>query len=222
MIPITLQAPTQRPRELLKELGIDALSLEDVVCLILGSGSHGVDVRTCAQAIVAVLHRPRVTLSDLTAIQGVGLARASAIYAALHMPEKIRQAQQEVPVLSCPDELYSACQDIVHKNQEHLLVFYLSSHSTVLRRETITIGTATASLIHPREVFRPAIRHNATAVAVAHNHPSGSLKPSDADLEVTRQLFQAGRILGIEVVDHLICSTRGYTSLKMATPYLFC
>ena len=222
MKPISLISNPVRPRERLQDQGVDALSLEDLVSLILGSGSSSNDVTHCARQVIPVLLKRKPNIRQLTSIEGVGVARATALLAAVKMSEKIRQYQLELPELSSPDLLYKACQDLLTKTQEHLVVFYLSSHSTILQRETVTIGTATASLIHPREVFRAAIVHNASAIALAHNHPSGNTTPSKADLDVTKEIAKAGSVIGISLIDHLICSPLGYTSLKIASPYLFC
>jgi DNA repair protein RadC len=222
MVPITLQPPLHRPRERLRHQGIATLSLEDTLCLILGSGNAASDVRSLARSLLPLLYRAECSLNDLLAIPGIGLARAASVLAALHLPAKIEQNNGAYQALTNPDHLYKACQDLVVHHQEHLVVFYLSSRSTVIERELISIGTATASLIHPREVFRAAIHHNAVAIALAHNHPSGSTDPSGADCTVTQEVAHAGHIVGIELVDHLICSQHGFTSLKMAQPHLFC
>lgn len=102
------------------------------------------------------------------------------------------------------------------------MVLYLNTHLSHICREVVTIGTVSASLIHPREVFRPAIACNASAIALAHNHPSGVARPSSADREVTMRIAAAGNCIGIQLVDHLICAGETYTSLKMEAPELFC
>lgn len=216
------QSRERRPRERLIRYGAESLSLHDVLCLIVGSGASGRTVDQIAQEVAHILVRPSVSFADLAAVQGIGVARATALLAALELRGKIIQATTKGQGLTSPDALYQACEYIQKESQEHLVVFYLSSRCTIVQKETLTIGTATASLIHPREVFRSAIQHNATAIALAHNHPSGNTEPSQADIAVTKQIAHSGQMLGIELVDHLICSPFGYTSLKMVYPNLFC
>ena len=124
--------------------------------------------------------------------------------------------------LSDPWKIFQACQDIVRSPQEHLVVFYLNVRNREINRDTISIGTASASLIHPREVFRPAIVQNASHIVLAHNHPSGDPTPSQADKEVTVQLVRAGQLLSIQLLDHLICCPDKFVSLQSAFPHLFC
>jgi DNA repair protein RadC len=110
---------------------------------------------------------------------------------------------------------------LVELPQECLVVFYLTVRNKTLARDTVSLGTATASLVHPREVFRPAIQHNASHIVLAHNHPSGDPSPSQADKTVTRAMARAGHYLGIELLDHVICSKEGHVSLKSTSPNLF-
>lgn len=115
-----------------------------------------------------------------------------------------------------PELVYALVRDMGKLRQEHVRALYLDARGCLLHQETVAIGTLTASLIHPREVFRPALACAAAAVIVAHNHPSGDDTPSNDDRAVTRRLRQAGEILGIELTDHLVVGAAGYTSLRAA------
>jgi len=222
MVPLSFQPVLQRPRERLRHLGVQQLSLEELIITIIGSGARGHQVHALALQLAEIMRRPIFRLDDLLAVPGIGLARATALMAAFHLPAKIQQDGSGHATLSSPEKLYNACSDLLEKAQEHLVVFFLSSRCTALQREIVSIGTATASLVHPREVFRAAIHHNASAIALAHNHPSGNFEPSEADKIVTQQVAAAGKIIGIDLVDHLVCTAFGFTSLKMASPHLFC
>ncbi len=222
MVPMRCQSRERRPRERLIRYGVESLSLQDILCLILGSGASGRAIDQIAEEVAPILSRPHLSFSDLAGVKGIGMARAASLLAALELRGKLTQAATGQVGLTSPEVLYQACDFILKETKEHLVVFYLSSRSTILQREVLTIGTATASLIHPREVFRSAIQHNAAAIALAHNHPSGNTTPSPADVAITKQIAHSGQTLGIELVDHLICSPFGFTSLKMVSPNLFC
>jgi DNA repair protein RadC len=123
--------------------------------------------------------------------------------------------------LTAPAAVYQACEHIKDLSQEHLILFTLNARHRVIGCHTVSIGTATASLVHPREVFRPALADNAAAVILAHNHPSGDTTPSPADRDVTQMIGKAGTLLGIELLDHLIVGADGFTSLRERHGCLF-
>jgi len=126
-----------------------------------------------------------------------------------------RVMQNETPCrVSCPLDVYRLSLDLVSLYQEHFVVFFLNTKNRIIRRETITIGSLSATVIHPREVFRAAIQHSSAAIVCVHNHPSGDPTPSFEDIEVTRRLVDAGKIIGIDVLDHVIVGRDGYVSLK--------
>ena len=212
--------PSTRPRERLQAHGVAAASLEEVLAAIIGSGSGRIDVLSLAAAVAAKLRTGSATTQELADIPGIGTSRALQIIASLHLGAKVRQVQQSM-VLDTSLKVYEAMRDVLEKTKEHLAVFFLDSHCQSLRREIISIGTVSATLAHPREVFRPAISCGASYIIVAHNHPSGSLLPSSADEEMTRQLYQAGLIVGIDLLDHVICAQEDYYSLAHHSPHLF-
>jgi len=213
--------PTLRkPRERLIVEGAEVLSVAELVAIILGSGCKGSNIIELSEKVALELGRSSFSLQSLQTIHGLGLIKAVELIAALQLSITLKN-QSKSEVLKNPLQIYEACSDFVNKPQEHLVVFYLSVHSESIARETITIGTATASLVHPREVFRPAILHNAAHIVVAHNHPSGNTTPSNADRMATRTLVNAGKQLGIEVLDHVICAKESYTSMVEIEPDLF-
>ncbi|MBU1179736.1 DNA repair protein RadC, partial [Patescibacteria group bacterium] len=111
-------------------------------------------------------------------------------------------------------DIHNQLRDLHNHKKEHFVVFYLDSRNQEIKRETISIGTLNASLIHPREVFEPAIAHHSAQIIVAHNHPSGDPEPSEDDIEITKRLQEAGKILGIEVTDHIVVAKNGFYSFK--------
>lgn len=220
MIPITSLPLARKPRQLLATQGVHALSLEELVAIILGTGVAGCDVLALASQVTSYLLRGCTTVSELAQLPGVGMVKAAKLQAALQLPATL--ASRQTPLALCDAQaIYLACQDITQQLQEELVVFYLSIRSHCLARETVSLGTATASLLHPREVFRPAIVHNASHIVLAHNHPSGDPSPSQADKEVTARIVRAGVELGIEVVDHVVCAKHGFVSLAQEYPELF-
>lgn len=120
----------------------------------------------------------------------------------------------DAPIVSCGSEAAKELENIKAADREHFVVLCLSARRRVIARETVSIGTLSASLVHPREVFKPAIMANAAAIIIAHNHPSGDFSPSAEDREATKRIMRAGEILGIPLLDHVIVSTAGYFSFR--------
>ena len=220
MTPLHQLPSLRKPRERFLQEGVEALSLDELIALILRSGSSSYDLMMVSHQVAQVMVTEKVTVSTLAALAGVGQVKAMSIVASIQLSHLL--AQQTVrPELSTPTKIYQACQDLILLPQEHLVVFYLTVRNCQLTRETVTIGTATASLVHPREVFRPAILQNASHLVLAHNHPSGDPTPSQADLLATRRIAQAGQQIGIELLDHVICAESGFISLKEQAPEVF-
>lgn len=209
--------PVERPRERLLRVGPQGLSEEELLALVLRTGYAG----RCALEVAreALKAHPagalgRLPLKELAAFKGVGLSRAGALAAALELARRWSGEAEEGLRLDSPERAAAELSFLRDKRKEHFVAFYLNACHQVLHRETVSVGTLTASLVHPREVFAPAVERGAAAVLVAHNHPSGNPEPSPEDREATRRLSQAGRILGIPVVDHLIVGRGRYVSLR--------
>ncbi|HSI21231.1 MAG TPA: DNA repair protein RadC [Verrucomicrobiae bacterium] len=207
-------------REYLLHKGPGYLSLEQAVALIIGTGSKGASVTGLSTKVASLLRGGETRLSALQEVYGLGLAKASALVAALQLYPLLHQRDLS-DVLVAPEAVYEACRDLLLEPQEHLVVFFLDVRRRMVRREVVSIGTSTASVLHPREIFRAAIVHNAHSLILAHNHPSGDPSPSSADCAVTKRVFRAGEEVGIELLDHVICATHGWVSLKEQMPALF-
>ena len=205
-----------RPREKLKERGASALTDEELVAAILGRGVEGQDLRTISRSVAKLIrnHRENLTIEHLTAVRGMGLAKAAQILSAFELARrylikdavKVTGAQDVIPLLA----------DIADKKQEHFVCISLNGAHEVIEKRIVTIGLVDRSPVHPREVYADVISDRAAAVIFAHNHPSGDLKPSNSDLKIHEQLTEAGKILGIRVLDHIIVTKKGYFSFQEA------
>ena len=194
-----------RPREKMKAKGAKALTNNELAQVLIGSGGAGNDVTKIARKVNKLLKDKGadVGLSDLCEISGISLAHASRILAAFELANRYGDAKHD-QVLDSPEKVLPLLSDIRDKKQEYFVCLTLDGANRVIRKRIVTIGTLNSSLVHPREVFAPAIEDRAAAIIVAHNHPSGSLDPSPADQEVTERLRKAGELLGINLLDHVI------------------
>lgn len=217
----TLTATPQlsRPREKLYAKGVEALNLEEILAIILRTGCQGFDVRSVSHTVAQELQQHGPNLERPTHVRGLGRIKACEIVAACALHTSLRAASS--PVLNDPASISQQMCDLLDDPREHLVAFFMTVRSHQIHREVISIGTLTASLVHPREVFRPAILANASRLILAHTHPSGCAKPSSADLTVTKRLVEAGRGLGIDVIDHIVCAQNEFVSLRFTNPGLF-
>lgn len=205
-----------RPREKLQARGAAALSDEELVTAILGMGTAGRDVRAIAKQVAQLIRdrQKNLSLTDLKAVPGMGLAKAAQILSAFELARrhllkdivKINRAQDVLPIVS----------DLIEKRQEHFLCISLNGANEVIEKRIVTIGLLNMSPVHPREVFADVIVDRAASVIFVHNHPSGDLRPSDADLRMHEQLTGAANILGLRILDHIIVSKNGHFSFQEA------
>ncbi|MXI86694.1 RadC family protein [Sphaerochaeta halotolerans] len=205
-------AACDRPRERLILRGAEALSDQELLSILIGSGNRDRSVNAIAKDLLDLLDRkPIATNEDLMAIGGLGMAKATLIGAALELGRRRLPAKRRQ--ISTPADIFPLIRHYAARMQEHFLSVCLNGAHEVLSVNVCSIGLVNRTLVHPREVFGEAVRQRATAILVAHNHPSGNLEPSMEDKDVTRRLKQAGDILGIKVLDHLIFSEEGYLSM---------
>ncbi|MFH1368617.1 MAG: DNA repair protein RadC [Elusimicrobiota bacterium] len=206
----------EKPREKLARLGAEALKSEELLAIMLGTGYKGKNVFGLAREVL-LNHTAekfvRLTFKDLSQIKGIGFSKAASIKASFEFAKRCIEGAS-YPPLSKPLDVLPIVGDLCGKKKENFVVFFLNGRNQVISRETISVGTLNASLVHPREVFEPAIRSVAAGVILVHNHPSGDCTPSEDDIEITRRLSDAGKIIGIEVVDHIIVGGEGYISFK--------
>ena len=211
--------PELRPRERLLQSGPSALSDGELLGLLLGIGSREKTAVELAGEVISEaggLHGLYdVSVHELMRVNGIGEAKACIILAAVELGRRIGQVRNPGrPVISSPADVERLLRGrIANLDRENFVVVLLNTKNEVIEISTVSVGTLDASLVHPREVFKPAVRASAASVILAHNHPSGKVEPSREDREVTRRLGEAADILGIEVLDHVIVGD-GYFSMK--------
>jgi DNA repair protein RadC len=207
--------PSDRPREKIARNGAQSLSDRELVAAIIGSGMKGKDVFEVAGEVVQVLDPLRgVQFSALAGIKGMGTAKASQVLASFELARRYLPPPVKRVKISHPVDVLPLVKFLEGKRQEHFVVVTLNGANEVIETRIVTVGLLNHSLVHPREVFADAITDRAAAVICVHNHPSGTLEPSSQDLAITRQLVEAGDLLGIRVLDHLIVTGEGFVSLK--------
>ncbi|SMG58092.1 RadC family protein [Paenibacillus aquistagni] len=209
-----------RPRERMKHAGAEALSLVELLAILLRTGTKNESALLVAQRILnhtGSLHNlADMTFAELTAIKGIGTAKALELLACLELGRRMAKTRMEEQALirRPQDAAMLVMESMRYYKQEHFVCLFLNIKNKVLAQETISIGTLDASLVHPREVFRAAIRHGCASVICIHNHPSGDPTPSHEDIAITRRLMEAGELVGIEVLDHIVIGDKRYVSLK--------
>jgi DNA repair protein RadC len=203
---------SDRPREKLKTKGPEALSDLERMAILLGSGTKESDVLTVAGRILKVLdgRNEKLSVEELQKIEGVGPAKASLIAAALEFAR--RRIRPEGLRISFPPDVLPLIRHFADRKQEHFICASLNGANEVIATRVVSVGLVNKTQVHPREVFADPLIDRASAVIVAHNHPSGSLEPSKEDIDITGQLKSAGEILGIRLLDHVIFNSKGYYS----------
>jgi DNA repair protein RadC len=201
-----------RPREKLREKGPKALSDRELLAILLGSGSRRQDVFTLAAKVLRTLDETSANpaLEDLQAIDGIGPAKATTILAALEFAR--RRIRPEGFKVALPPDVLPLIQHLAGRKQEHFVCISLNGAHEVIAVRTVSVGLVNQTQVHPREVYADPLTDRATAIIVAHNHPTGNLEPSRDDMAITRQLKSAGETLGIRLLDHIIFSHKGYYS----------
>ncbi len=210
------------PREKLEYSGVSALSNEELLAIILGSGCHECDVFELSRRLAEFLSTETSvpSLDRLRSIRGLGKVKASQILACLELSGRFILSDKAIPV-STPEDVLSRVAYMKYEPQEHLVVVSLNSANYVIRVHELTTGLVNQTPVHPREAFALAIEDRAVSVIFIHNHPSGSLEPSPEDMSITRVLCASGKILQIPVLDHIIIGKSGFTSLCRRYPEIF-
>ena len=204
-----------RPREKLEKYGVKKLAEFELLAILLGSGIKGLNVIQLSKKILNIIQKigiKKITLEDLLKIKGLGKAKASQILATVELGQRL-QTDKKREILSA-DDVWNLCADICDSKKEHFIAFYIDTQNCLIERQIISIGTLNASLVHPREVFEPAVRLSASSIILSHNHPSGNCEPSQDDIEITKRLTEAGKILGMEIADHVIVAKDKFLSFK--------
>ncbi len=205
-----------RPREKLLRKGAAALSDQELLAVLLGKGTRNMDVMKLAGKVATVIDEKGlgVQADDLRKFDGIGDAKAALLLAALEFAR--RRIKPDGAKIETPADLLPHVRHYADRKQEHFLCASINGANEILNIRVISIGLIDRSPVHPREVFADALMDRASAVIVAHNHPAGSLEPSLADIEATKQLKAASEVLGIALLDHIIFNRSGYYSFLEA------
>lgn len=215
-VPVTAPSPRPRSREKLRARGAGALPDAELLALVVGSGCVG---RSALRIGRILARRSMAELSTWSSarwllVPGIGPARAAALAAAFELGRRAGERPASQSPIRGPEDVLAQVRDLPRARREHFVVLLLNARHEMQQRETISIGSLNASIVHPREVFLPAILHSAASVVLVHNHPSGDPEPSEEDLSITRRLVQVGDLVGIGVLDHVIVASRGVVSLR--------
>lgn len=205
-----------RPREKLLEKGPNALKDYELLAILLRTGTKDLGVLELSKKVLRKYKKVGINNLDINELQknfGIGPAKACEIMASFEFVERIVKGKKTKLIMS-PKDVFDEMKDIRDNKKEHLVVFFLDVRNQEIRREIISVGTLNSTLIHPREVYETAIKNYADHLIVAHNHPSGVVEPSKEDQLITENLVRSGKILGIDLIDHIIVSKDSYFSFK--------
>jgi DNA repair protein RadC len=210
----------EKPREKLIKYGVSALSTRELLAVVLNTGTKKEDVLTMSGRIIkdygegGIMSQkdPNTLSKDLD----IPIGKSLQIVAFSELGRRFfAKNYSSFPVIRTAKEVYEYTKDMQNLSKEHLRGLYLNAHYKVIHDEVISIGTVDANIVHPREVFKPAIEHSAVALILVHNHPSGVSEPSIADLNITKQIIEAGRVLGVDLIDHIIVTKESFISVPV-------
>jgi DNA repair protein RadC len=212
---------SERPRERLSKLGSEALSSQEILALILGRGTKGESVIITAQKLLTkfgnLKNLASASIEELTQIKGIGPAKAAQIKATFELVKRLEDSPNEASklIVKSPDDVIKTARALLKgKKKEHFVVICLDTRNHLIKTNLVSIGSLDCSIVHPREVYKEAISSSAASVIFIHNHPSGDPTPSDDDIKITKRLIEAGEIVGIEVLDHIVVCDNEHISMK--------
>ncbi|MGI6514391.1 MAG: DNA repair protein RadC [Syntrophomonadaceae bacterium] len=208
-----------RPREKMLARGEEYLTEAELLAILLGSGTRKLSAIELAQHLLQKYEGLRLfktlTIQEMLEFEGIGLAKAARIRAAAELGRRLALTSNQQQQIKSPEDVKNyVMEDMRYYDREHFKCLYLNRKNQVISLETISIGGLANALVHPREVFKPAVKRSAAAVILIHNHPSGDPTPSKEDINITKRLIESGKLLGIEVLDHIIIGDGRYFSLK--------
>lgn len=211
---------SDRPRERLVRQGATSLSNQELIAILLRTGTKQESVLHLANRVLNYFEQiqelKNASIEEITAVKGIGQAKAVQLLAAVELGKRLSQQKTDdkFTIRSPKDAATYLMQDMTSLNQEHFVTLFLNVKNQILHKQTIFIGSLNASIVHPREIFREAVKRSAASIICAHNHPSGNPSPSTEDIDVTKRLYEAGLLMGIELLDHVIIGDHQFISLK--------
>ncbi|MFS0780754.1 DNA repair protein RadC [Bacillus sp. 1P06AnD] len=211
---------SERPRERFLREGPGSLSNQELIALMIRTGTRNESVLQLSERLISTFDGLRLlqdaSIEELTSIKGMGEAKAIQLLAAVEIGKRISNlCYKDRYVIRSPEDCANYCMnDLRFLSQEHFVCLFLNTKNQVLHRQTVFIGSLNASIVHPREVFKEAFRRSAASIICVHNHPSGDPTPSKEDIDVTKRLIECGKLIGIDILDHLIIGEKKYVSLK--------
>jgi DNA repair protein RadC len=212
---------SERPRERLQKLGAEALSAQEILAVLLGRGVSGESVMVTAQRLLSRFENLKgiaeASVEELSQVKGIGIAKAAQIKAAFELASRLEgysQMEGKTVVKTPEDVMGLVGGRLKAKKKEYFLALLLDTRNQLIKVAEISVGSLDSSIVHPREVFKEAISASAAAVIFAHNHPSGDAQASPDDVKLTKRLAEAGELVGIEVLDHIIIGDKKILSLK--------
>ncbi|KEQ33074.1 DNA repair RadC family protein [Streptococcus mitis] len=223
MYSISFQEDSLLPRERLAKEGVEALSNQELLAILLRTGTRQASVFEISQKVLSNLSSltdlKKLTLQELQSLSGIGRVKAIELQAMIELGHRIHKHEtlEMESILSSQKLAKKMQQELGHKKQEHLVALYLNTQNQIIHQQTIFIGSATRSIAEPREILHYAIKHMATSLILVHNHPSGAVSPSRNDDHVTKLVKEACELMGIVLLDHLIVSHSSYFSYREKT-----
>lgn len=203
----------EQPRERLKSIGVEALTDEELITLLISSGTKENGIKNITNSVINILDsKGNLDLDELNKIKGLGLAKSSQLCAALELGR--RRIEKKTRQIIEPEDVHKVVRHYASREQELFISVAINCAHEILAIDVASMGTINQCIVHPREVFSNAIKNRAVAIIICHNHPTGNLTPSLNDLQITRRLIECGKILGIEIIDHIIFSEEEYHSMK--------
>ncbi|MBB6729313.1 RadC family protein [Cohnella zeiphila] len=212
----------ERPRERMIKQGASALKDAELLAILLGTGTRNESAIRLAERIIqecgGLRRFAESSWDELTQIRGVGPAKSLQLQASIELGRRLARSRlPDMIRISRPQDAADLLmEELRHLREEHFVCLFLNTKNQVIGRQTLSIGSLNASVVHPREVYRAAIRRSSASILCAHNHPSGDPTPSPEDVSLTRRLAEAGELIGIELLDHLVIGDNRFISLKEA------
>jgi len=207
-----------RPRERFLKYGVEVLSDAELFAILLRTGTIGENVTDMSNRLISEYGLDKLfecSLKELQSIKGIGPSKAMQILTIAELQKRINQSKKPIKKITCAEDVFDYFHEsLKDKKQEHFYILMLDTQNKVIDKQLVSQGILDASIVHPREIFRPAIKNSSSKIILVHNHPSGNPKPSDEDFEITKKLMSIGEGLGIKVIDSVIVGNEKWWSWK--------